>query len=92
MSRIGRERGSHIYRVEKGSGSEGTLTLYKYLHENSINEVRELITGSKAGRTRGTTVTTSEWREATGRSAGLPGKWLHSNATARDWRREEMEC
>lgn len=26
--------------------------VYKYLHENSINEVRELITVSKAGRTR----------------------------------------
>lgn len=26
--------------------------VYKYLHENSINEVRELITVSKAGGTR----------------------------------------
>lgn len=60
-------------------------TLYKYLHKNSINEVLELITVSKAGRTscsspwhaggmESTTARSSKLREAPGREPGFPGQ------------------
>jgi hypothetical protein len=33
--------------VEKGSGSERTVRVYKYLHANSLNEGKELIFAPK---------------------------------------------